>query len=123
MTARSGSSPASVPPSKKINGHAKIALPLAIQILVVIVGGLVFYFQMTSTIQADISETRSEITRKVDKNQDAIEDVAEDVEELKMEQKAGEKRILEAVDKDADRRELKHKLECHGKPSSKCTSP
>jgi len=111
----------SIPPRKfVINGHAKIAIPLAIQIIVIIGGGITFYFQMTNTLRADIKDTKYEVIEQVNKNTDAIEDVSDDVSDLSDEQKVMKEEILEAVDGDTDRKLLKHRIECHSKKTASC---
>ncbi len=103
--------------------NLKLALPIVIQLLVIIGGGIALFYQTSSSHETALQETKVEIIRKVDKTEDKVEDVQEDVDELQLEQKVMKKEILEAVDQGEDLREMKHKLDCHASKGARCKSP
>jgi tRNA A37 N6-isopentenylltransferase MiaA len=100
--------------------NIRIALPLMIQVLALVVGGIVFYFQMMTTVRNDLVTSKSEIIRKVDQSENKIEDVAEDVDEIKIEQKAMRDDLPKAIAKDRDLEFTEHLLHCHNSKSTKC---
>lgn len=101
----------------------KLALPLVIQILVIVGGGIAFYFQMTNSVRADLSDSKIEIIRKVDKTENKVDELASDVSEVKAEQRTLKKEILDQSAKDLDAELLRHKVDCHNSKSTKCDPP
>lgn len=100
--------------------NIRLALPLVIQILVIIVGGLAFYFQMMTSVRNDLVTSKSEIIRKVDQSENKIEDVAEDVDEIRVEQKEMREELPKEIGKDRELDFTEHLLECHNSKATKC---
>lgn len=98
----------------------RIALPIAIQVLVVVAGGLGIYFQTTSSLRAEIQGVKYEVINKVEKSESKIEAIQDDITEIKTSQAKAEERFeKDTIDK-VNRGITEHRLDCHSKASTKC---